>query len=73
MKAALSGADRELDFAGAIELDEASARKIPADMIGRLLDDDDLRELLEAAITSKKPAAPSVRRRTATKRRVGKR
>jgi hypothetical protein len=33
MKAALSAADRELDFAGAIELDEASARKIPADMI----------------------------------------
>jgi len=68
----LSGADRRLDFAGAIEFDEANARKIPADMIGRFLDDDDLRELL-AAITSKKPAAPSVRRRTAAKRRVGKR
>jgi hypothetical protein len=72
MKAALSGADRGLDFADAVEFDEASARKIPADMIGRFLDDDDLRELLEA-ITSKKPSVPSVRRRTASKRRAGRR
>ena len=72
MKAALSRADRGLDFADAVEFDEASARKIPADMIGRFLDDDDLRELLEA-ITSKKPSVPSVRRRTASKRRAGRR
>jgi hypothetical protein len=72
LRASLSGADRGLDFAGSHEIDKASARQIPADMIGRFLDDGDLRELLEA-ITSKKPPAPSVRRRTAAKRRVGKR
>jgi hypothetical protein len=72
LRASLSGADRGLDFAGSHEIDKASARQIPADMIGRFLDDGDLRELLEA-ITSKKPPAPSVRRRTASKRRAGRR
>ena len=72
MKAAVTGLDQGLDFAVGHELDEESARQIPADMIGRLLDDDDLRRL-ERIITPKKPAALSVRRRTAAKRSVAKR
>jgi len=46
------------------ELDEASARQIPAAMLGWLLDDGDLRKL-ERMILRKKPPAPSVRHRTA--------
>ena len=61
-----------LDFAGAHELDAKSARQVPADMIGRVLDDGDLRRL-QQAITPKKPAAPTVRGRPAAKRSVGKR
>jgi hypothetical protein len=40
-------------------------------MIGKLLDDGDLPKL-HRMLMKKKPPAPSVRRRTATKRRVGK-
>jgi hypothetical protein len=41
-------------------------------MIGRLLDDGDLRKL-QGLLVKKKPPAPSVPRRTATRRGVGKR
>ena len=68
----MSGADRGLNFAGAHELDAKSARQVPADMIGRLLDDGDIRKL-QQAIAPKKPAALTVRRRPAAKRSVGKR
>jgi hypothetical protein len=71
LKAALAGADRELEFASGHQLDPKSAGQIPAKMIDRLLDDGDLRKL-PRAITPKKPPAPSVRRRAAAKRRVGK-
>ena len=70
-KAALAGADRKLDFASGHKLDPASADQIPAKMMGRLLDDGDLRKLHRMLI-KKKPPAPSVRRRTIAKRRVGK-
>jgi hypothetical protein len=70
-KAALAGADRKLDFAFGHQLDSASADQIPANMMGRLLDDGDLRKLHRMLI-KKKPPAPSVRRRTIAKRRVGK-
>jgi hypothetical protein len=60
MKAEVSGADRGLDFAGAQELDAKSARQVPADMIGRLLDDGDIRKLHQA-ITPEKPASPTIR------------
>src|SRR6266849_5709674 len=70
MKAEVSGADRGLDFAGAHELDAKSARQVPADMIGRLLDDGDIRTL-QQAITTEKPAVPTVRGRPAAKRSVG--
>jgi hypothetical protein len=71
MKAEVSGADRGLDFAGAHELDAKSARQVPADMIGRLLDDGDIRKL-QQAITPK-PADPTVRGRPVAKRSMGKR
>ena len=72
MKAEVLGADRGLDFAGAHELDAKSARQVPADMIGRLLDDGDIRKL-QQAITPKKPASPTVRGRPVPKRSVDKR
>jgi hypothetical protein len=65
LKAVLAGADRDLEFASGQALDKESARQIPANMIGRLLDDADLRKL-------QKPPAPSVRRRTAAERRASK-
>ena len=70
LKASLAGADRDLEFVSGHKLDRESAGQIPANMIGRFLDNGDLRELHRMLI--KKPPAPSVRRRTASKRRVGK-
>jgi hypothetical protein len=72
LKASLAGADRELEFASGQQLDPLSAEQIPANMIGRLLDDGDLRKMHRMVIKNKSPA-PSVRRRTAAKLRVGKR
>jgi hypothetical protein len=69
MKAAVSGADRGLDFAGVHEIE--SGRQIPVTMIGRLLDNGDVRRLREA-IMLRKPPGPSVQRPTPA-RRVGKR
>ena len=54
MKAALAGLDRELEFDSGLELDETSSRQIPKEMIGRLLDDRDLRRL-QRSISPKKP------------------
>ena len=54
MKAALAGLDRELEFDSGLELDEMSPRQIPKEMIGRLLDDRDLRRL-QRSISPKKP------------------
>jgi hypothetical protein len=71
LKASLAGADRGLEFASGHQLDPVSAEQIPANMIGRFLDDGDLQKLHRMLI-KKKPPAPSVRRRTAAKRRVGK-
>ena len=69
-KAAVYGFDRGLNFASGHPLDEESANQIPANMMGRLLDDGDLRRL-QGMLLKKKPPAPSVRR-TTPKRRVGK-
>jgi hypothetical protein len=63
--------DSGLEFLSGHQLDRESAGQVPANMIGRLLDDGDLRKLHQMLI-KKKPPAPSVRRRTAIKRRVGK-
>ena len=67
MKAEVSGADRGLDFASAHQLDAKSASQVPADMIGRLLNDGDLRRL-QQVIAPEEPAAPSLQRRTTAKR-----
>jgi hypothetical protein len=52
-------------------LDQESAGQIPENMIGTFLDNGDLRKLHRMLIR-KKPSAPSVRRREASKRRIGK-
>jgi hypothetical protein len=70
LMASLVGADRGLEFVSGHPLDPESAGQIPANMIARFLDDGDLRELHRMLI-KKKPPAPSVRRQTARKRRVG--
>jgi hypothetical protein len=72
LMASLAGADRGLEFASGRRLDQESAGQILANMMGRFLDDGDLRKLHQMLI-KKKPPAPSVRRQTATRRRVGKR
>jgi hypothetical protein len=61
LKVALAGLDHGLEFASGHTLDAESARQIPEAMIGRLLNDGDLRRLHRILIT-KKPPAPSVRR-----------
>jgi hypothetical protein len=71
LKAALAGADRDLEFVSGQKLDQENARQIPESMIGRLLDDGDLRKL-HRTLVKKKPPVRSVRRRSAVKRRVGK-
>jgi hypothetical protein len=71
LKASLVGADRELEFASGHQLDPESAGQIPANMIGRFLDDGDLQKLHRMLIR-KKPPAPSVRRQTTAKCKVGK-
>jgi hypothetical protein len=69
--ASLSGADRGLEFTSGHQLHPESAGQNPANMIGRFLDDSNLQKLHRMLI-KKKPPAPSVRRPTARKRRVGK-
>jgi hypothetical protein len=71
LMASLSGADRGLEFASGHPLDPESAGQVPANMIGRFLDEGDLRKL-HRMLLKKKPPAPSVRWGTAGKRRVGK-
>ena len=56
MKAAVLGLDPGLECDG-YQLDEASATQIPKEMIGRLLDDGDLRRLQRMLLTKKPPAA----------------
>jgi hypothetical protein len=63
LKAALAGADRDLEFVSGHKLDQDSTRQIPENMMGRLLDDGDLRKLHQM-LTKKKPPVPLVRRRT---------
>jgi hypothetical protein len=64
MAAAVYGLNDGLVFASGHELDDASAHRIPENMIGRLLDDLDVRRL-QQALMPKKPPAPSVQRRSA--------
>jgi hypothetical protein len=71
MAAAVYGLNDGLNFVSGHELDDVSAHQIPEDMIGRLLDNGDIRRL-QRMLLIKKPPAPSVQRRTAA-RKVGKR
>jgi len=64
MTAAVYGLNDRLTFASGHEIDAESARQVPESMIGRLLDDRDLRRL-QQALMPKKPPAPSVQRRSA--------
>jgi hypothetical protein len=70
--ASLAGADQGLEFVSGHQLDPESAGEIPANMIGRFLDEGDLRKLHRMLIKKKAPA-PSVRRRTAARRKVAQR
>jgi hypothetical protein len=72
LKASLASADRGLAFVSGHQLDPISAAQIPANMIGRFLDDGDLRKL-QRMLIKKKPPAPSVRRGTAAKRKAVRR
>jgi hypothetical protein len=63
LKASLAGADRGLEFVSGQQLDQDSARQIPANIIGRFLDDGDLLTLHRMLI-KKKPPAPSVTRQS---------
>jgi hypothetical protein len=67
MTAAVYGLNDQLKFASGHELDDASAHEIPENMIGRLLDDRDLRRL-QHFLMPRKPPAPSVRRRKAARK-----
>jgi hypothetical protein len=60
MTAAVYGLNDRLTFASGHEIDAESARQVPESMIGRLLDDRDLRRL-QQALMPKKPLAPSVK------------
>jgi hypothetical protein len=70
LMASLAGANRGFEFAAGQQLDPESAGQVPANMIGRLLDDGDLRKLHRMLIR-KKPPAPSVRRQPTTSARSG--
>ena len=72
MAAAVYGLDDRLEFASGHELDLESALKVPTDMLGRLVDDRELRKLSRMLLGPKKPAAPSLWRPKGP-RRVGKR
>jgi hypothetical protein len=69
MRAALAGLDHGLDFASGHMLDAESARQVPSEMRGRLLDDGDLRRM-QRMLLKKKPPAPSVGRRATRKKAV---
>jgi hypothetical protein len=63
LMASVAGADRELDaqrgyaeFASGHQLEPESARQVPANMMGRLLDDGDLRKLHQVLLKEKPPA-----------------
>jgi hypothetical protein len=59
LQAEALGLDWGLDFAGGHDIDDASAHRIPDNMIGRWLDYADLRRL--RLLLTKKPPAPPVK------------
>jgi hypothetical protein len=71
MAAAVYGLNDRLEFASGHKLDQESALKVPTDMLGRLLDDGELRKLSRILLGPTKPPAPSLWR-PKVPRRVGK-
>jgi hypothetical protein len=72
MAAAVYGLNDLLEFSSGHEIDQESALKVPTDMLGRLLDDGELRKLSWMLLGPKKSPAPSLWRPKAP-RRAGKR
>ena len=68
MAAAVYGLNDGLDLVSGHELDAETARQVPEGMIGRLLDDRDLRRL-QHVLMPKKPPAPSIKVRPGRKPR----
>ena len=68
MAAAVYGLNDGLDLVSGHELDAETARQVPEGMIGRLLDDRDLRRL-QHVLMPKKPPAPSIKVRPGGKSR----
>src|SRR5262245_52604569 len=60
MAAAVYGLNDRLEFASGHKLDEESALKVPTAMLGRLLDDGEMRMLSRMLRSPKKPYAPSL-------------
>jgi hypothetical protein len=60
MAAAVYGLNDRLEFASGDELDQETALKVPTNMLGRLLDDGELRKLSRMLLGPKKPSAPSL-------------
>ncbi len=58
MAAALYGLNDRLEFASGDELDQETALKVPTDMLGRLLDDRELRKLSRMLLGLEKPPVP---------------
>jgi hypothetical protein len=71
MAAAVYGLNDRLEFESGQELDQESALKVPTDMLGRLLDDRELRKLSRMFLGPKESPAPSLWRPKAP-RKVGK-
>ena len=71
-RAAVEEIDQGADFAEGHELDQKSAAMVPATSIGRMLDQDEAAALIreiERGIP-KRPAAASVKRRAARRKRA---
>jgi hypothetical protein len=71
MAAAVYGLNDRLEFESGQELDQESALKVPTDMLGRLLDDRELRKLSRMFLGPKESPASSLWRPKAP-HRVGK-
>ena len=71
MAATVYGLNDRLEFASGHELDQESALKVPTDMLGRVLDDRELRKLSRMLLGLKRPPAPSLWR-PKVPRRIGK-
>ena len=72
MRAAVEGINQGADFAEGHRLDRAAAALVPATAIGRMLEQEEAAELIRRFERGmpKRPAAASVRRRAAARKRA---